>query len=434
MSKMKRIAAGLITTRGAAPARPQRSEDGQMPHRAAAIPKAAAPAAEPLQANRGEHEHDYIQLVLADGGVKQVPVRRASQNAVFIDWLTFTVDVPGFLRFSGAKSHSALADDDIARAVSVELQECMGDGFGISKKNGYGMHFHKHSYVIGDNWGLFCIGHQKTDRLLVSISGEGWLHACPNAGDKLYAFLSRLNECGGDVRISRIDLAVEYYSGGPTHEEFEAAYHRGDFVRQRRHLDSKDAWPHYQVYGCVHTERGRRAGITDAIGVRTSDLYLRRYDKGRELGAPDSEWVRVELEMKSKDTLIQLDVLILPETYFCQYPWLRQLRDSTATRLETKKKRAEIVVGDAERIIKTQFGKYLRVLRQLADSDTDLLDRLQHDDPNAWPPRLAKIAPQIFVPLHKQPSTTQTYVFENELAASDFGYPDDHGYLRSHAH
>jgi phage replication initiation protein len=427
-----------LTLSGAASAHPQPVEDGQTPRRAAAKSGTEAPASEPLQANRGEHEREYISLVLTDGGVKQVPIRHASsENKVFIDWITITANVDGFLRYNGYK---AFTDDDIARAWSALLQEIFGEGFGISKKNPFGLHFHRDSYVIGDNFGVFCIGHQKHNRFMVSISGDGWLNARPEAGKRLHDLLVRLDEQDADVRISRVDLAVDYFTGGPKHDEFEAAYHRGEFVRQRRHLNSKDAWPHYQVYGCVHTERGRKAGITDAIGVRTSDLYLRRYDKGRELGAPDSEWVRVELEMKSKDTLIPLDVLIAPDAYFCQYPWLRELRNSFATRLEAKRERAQITVDAAEKIIKTQFGKYLRILRQLTDSDADLLDRLQHDDPEAWPPRLAKIAPQIFVPLHKQPLPEPTGVFADlsgsldDFAASAYGYPDESGSARSHIH
>lgn len=430
MSKMKRLDDDHHNKRGTRlPARSV-SEDGQPQGRVESSKKQApAPRAEPLQSNRGVHEQDYITLVLADGAVKQVPKRQASSSNVFIDWLTFTVNVDAFLRFN---SYKAFTDDDIAGAISALLQDFFGEGFGISKKNGYGMHFHKESFVIGDSMGLFCIGH-RNNRFLISLSGNGCLNAPLDGFLKLHDFLSRLNEFGGDVRISRVDIAADYYTAGPTHAEFEAAYHRGEFVRQQRHLHSKDAWPNYQVYGCVHTNRGIQAGITDAIGVRTSDLYLRRYDKGRELGDPNSEWVRVELEIKNKDTVIPLDVLLRPETFFCQYPWLRNLRDSTAEKMETKRQRAEITVEAAKKIIKVQFGKYLRVLRGLADSDEALINQLQSDDENDWPPRLAKVAPQPFVPLHKQP-VRNIYQFENELATSDEGYTDGSGYSRSYAH
>lgn len=428
MSKMKRVIDAHHNVRGAElPARSAEREDGQHPHREKTIQTVKPVSAEPLQANRGVHEDEYIDLILADGAVKQVPRRSSSENNVFIDWLTFTVNVDAFLKFNSYKSFT---DDDIAGAISELMEDFCGEGFGISKKNGFGMHFHKESYVIGDGWGVFCIGH-RNNRFLVSLSGDGWLNADANAAIKIYNFLTRLNEYGGDVRISRIDMAADYYENGPTHAEFEAAYHRGEFVRQKRHIESPDSWPNYQVYGCVHTNRGMQAGITDAVGVRTSDLYLRRYDKGRQLGDPNSTWVRVELEMKNKDTFIPLDVLLHPEIYFCQYPWLGSLRDSTAMKLETKRQRAEITVEASKKIIKQQFGKYLRVLRGLADSDEQLLEQLQSDDENAWPPRLAKIAPSIFVPLHLS-QRKNVYQFDDDTATSANGYTDDSGYHCSH--
>ena len=429
MSKMKRLDDDLRNQRGTRlPARSD-SEDGQPQGRVASSKKqASAPSVEPLQANRGVHEQDYITLVLADGAVKQVPKRAESSSNVFIDWLTFTANVGALLKLNGYK---AFTDDDIASAISLILHDMFGDGFGISTKNGFGMHFHKESFVIGDKMGLFCIGH-RNNRFLVSISGDGWLNANPDAAEKLHHFLNQLNDQGGDVRISRVDIAADYYTEGPTHDEFEEAYHRGEFVRQQRHINSKDAWPNYQVYGCTHTNRGLQAGITDAIGVRTSDLYLRRYDKGRQLGDPNSLWVRVELEIKNKDTMIPLEVLLRPETFFCQYPWLRNLRDSTAEKMETKRQRAEITVEASKKIIKTQFGKYLRVLRGLADSDEALINQLQSDE-DEWPKRLAKVAPQLFVPLHKQPIRSNV-LFADEFATSDYGYTDGSGFTSSHTH
>lgn len=430
MGKVKNLDDVLQSKRGMRlPARSV-SEDGQPQGRVlSSEQKDNSLHSEPLQANRGVHEHDYIALVLADGAVKQVPVRKSSTSKVFLDWLTFTVNVDAFLKFNAYKSFT---DDDIARAMSFVLEGIFGKGFGITKKNGYGMYFHKESFIVGDNMGVFCIGH-RNNRFLVSISGDGWLNADFDAAQKLHAFLCQLDQHGGDVRISRVDIAADYYTDGPSHSQFEEAYHRGEFVRQQRHLNSKDAWPNYQVFGCVHTNRGIQAGITDAIGVRTSDLYLRRYDKGRQLGDPNSPWVRVELEIKNKDTLIPLDILLHPETYFCQYPWLRNLKNSTAEKLETKRQRAEITVDASKKIIKTQFGKYLRVLRGLADSDEELLNQLESDE-DEWPARLAKIAPQILLPIHKQKISNTYELEEPVLATSHFGYDDDFGYTSSLEH
>lgn len=383
----------------------------------------------PLRTNRGEHDlSDYVTLTLADGEVKQVLKRSGSNNAVFLDWLSFSVNITGWLKIDGDK---CFTDDDIARAMSAKLEEIFGQGFGISKKNPHGMNFHRDSYVIGESWGLFCIGH-RNNRFLVTISGDGWLNASPDSAVKLHEYLTLLNKNGADVRLSRVDLAADYYEGVCTHEEFAEAYHRGDFVRQRQHLQNKDAWSSYQIIGCIHTNRGREAGITHAIGVRTSDLYLRCYDKGRQLGDKSSSWQRVELEIKSKDTLISLDVLINPEQFFCQYQWLKNLRNSDANRFETKVKRAEITVQASMEVIKTQFGKYLRVLRGLYDTDKELLDLLESDSTD-YPKRLAKIAPQGFTPLHRQEVRNFTPFQDlTDLASSVFGCAEGQGFSFSH--
>ncbi|MFZ6693665.1 replication initiation factor domain-containing protein [Undibacterium sp. SXout20W] len=432
---MKRLDDDLHNKRGTRlPAR-SASEDGQAQCRVQSSKKQAlAPILEPLRdlqpasevlTNRTENDDDYIRLILADGVVKQELKRSERDGSVFIDWTTITLRVTALLSYFS----KSFTDEDIARFLSGKLEEIFGSSFGISKKNNFGLFFHPLSFVIGDNFGHFCIGN-KNGRCVISISGQGWANASQASAKKLYTFITNLDELGGDCKLSRIDLAADYYKDGPTHSEFEAAYHRGEFVRQQRHIKTKDAWPNYQVYGCVHTKRGLESGITDAVGVRTSDLYLRRYDKGRELGDLNSTWSRVELEMKSKDTLIPFDVLLNPAKYFCQYPYLKNLCNSEAERLVSTRITAEITIESAKKIVKRQFGKYLRVLRGLAESDEELINELQSDE-DEWPVRLAKIAPQIFVPIHKQPVISNV-LFAEEFATSDFGYTDDSGYISSH--
>lgn len=385
--------------------------------------------AEPPRENQGDanlltnrrviERDDYVQLVLSDSTVKYVLKRQEKEGHVFIDWLSVTVHVNAFLLWEGYKS---LTNEDIAASISETLCQLLGREFSISKKNDFGMNFHPESYTIGESWGFFCIGH-KSNRFLLILSGDGWLHAPPDAGERVHDWLMRLDEFGGRVNISRIDLAVDQYVAGPTHDEFKRAYEDGEFVRQRRHLNNRDCWPHYQIFGCVHTKRGRAKGITDAVGVRTGGLYLRRYDKGKAEGDSESTWTRVELEVKSKEFVIPLNVLLQPELYFCQYPWLEKLQSSFAERFEARQLRAEINIEDSKRIIKRQFGKYLRVMRDLSESAEVLLNELQSDE-DVWPKRLAKLAPGSFSPLHER-HRVSVYRFENEDKSSGSGQPDD---------
>jgi hypothetical protein len=69
----------------------------------------------------------------------------------------------------------------------------------------------------------------------------------------------------------------------------------------------------------------------------------------------------------------------------------------------------------------------------LAESDEELINQLQSDE-DEWPARLSKIAPQIFVPIHKQPVRNSSVLFADEFATSEYGYTDDSGYISSHTH
>jgi phage replication initiation protein len=371
-------------------------------------PPRATQGGKPIHANRWVHERfqsppvvsadsvfEEVELVLKDGDVKKVLTRTDRTGTAFHDWITVTFDVAAFMRFSGV---SYVTDDDIAEEMS-RLTERLGL-HGISAKREHGRYFHKHCWVLGDGFGEFVCGH-RSGRAMLSISGQGLLHASVGAMSQLHRALCAIDDAGGDVRLTRVDLAMDFFSGGPTHEDIERAYIDGKFVRQQRHIDCPDVWPQFVTHGCKYTKRGHESGLTDYIGSRNSDLFARRYDKGRAEGDPNSAWVRFEVEMKGRDTVIPLDILLNPQKYFCQYPYLTELVGGVADRLETKRKRAEIAVDASKRIIKIQFGKYLRVLRDLMGDDARLLDELQHEDPDAWPIRLARISPNYILPIHK---------------------------------
>ena len=43
-----------------------------------------------------------------------------------------------------------------------------------------------------------------------------------------------------------------------------------------------------------------KLGRTLQIGCRTSDKMLRAYEKGKQLGDKNSDWLRIEVELKGK--------------------------------------------------------------------------------------------------------------------------------------
>ena len=125
-------------------------------------------------------------------------------------------------------------------------------------------------------------------------------------------------------------------------------------------------------------------GRTLTIGNRSSSKFLRFYERGKKEGDSLSLWTRAELELKSTDRYLPLDVLLSPSTYFKgAYPALEalanRLNDFVAPeKCELIKKQANINVDKALEVLKTQFGKYIRQFRKFIN-DEDLLNLISSD-------------------------------------------------------
>lgn len=105
-----------------------------------------------------------------------------------------------------------------------------------------------------------------------------------------------------------------------------------------------------------------------------------------------SLWTRAELELKSTDRYLPLDILLSPSTYFKgAYPALEilanQLNDFVAPeKCQLIEKQANINVDKALKIVKHQFGKYIRQFRKFIN-DADLLNLISSDK-DVMPKRL----------------------------------------------
>ncbi len=57
-------------------------------------------------------------------------------------------------------------------------------------------------------------------------------------------------------------------------------------------------------------------GTTLEIGRRVNGKLVRAYEKGRQLGNVDSEWVRVEIQFGNKDRVIPHEIVLKTDHYF----------------------------------------------------------------------------------------------------------------------
>jgi len=175
-------------------------------------------------------------------------------------------------------------------------------GFGISENRNKGANFYTQSFQLGDkerNYGIVCMGGNK-DTVCVELTATGLGAAADGWENRLYQF-ANLPQVDS-FRFTRVDVARDFFNGEYTIEKVLEAYRAGEFTlsitRPQLRREGLD-WDN-------DTQKGR----TLYIGSRQSSRLVRAYEKGKQLGDENSPWLRVELELRSRDLRIPLDILL----------------------------------------------------------------------------------------------------------------------------
>lgn len=327
------------------------------------------------------HLDNYKLISTAQGVVPCLRTVSCDGGLAGHDWITFS-----FAQSTLGKNlyHLNAADTELAlsHAIETELDPLLHEifGFGIGVKREKGMHFYKHSYVLQDNLGLVLYGHS-SKRISVQINGTGCALARKGWQEQLYKFLK---QDAVSPKLNRVDLAFD---------DLEGDYLNLDLVND---WDDKDLFwcsgVHPEINHLGNWKRINGKGRTITIGNRTSGKFGRFYERGKKEGDQLSLWVRAEIEFKSTDRHIPLEILLAPSQYFKgAYPALEILASMigdycTPEKTEIVKKQSKINVAKAIEITKHQFGKYIRQFRKFID-DSELLNMISSDQ-DEMPPRL----------------------------------------------
>lgn len=317
---------------------------------------------------------DNYNLISTPQGV--VPVLRAvpiDNSPCGLDWVTFSFCQTTF-GHKCAGLNPEHVEDAVGEAIELYLDQLLFEifGFGIAQKREKGMHFNKYGYDLQDNLGLILYGHNNK-RITVQINGTGCALARKGWNEQLYKFL----KCQAiSPKLNRVDIAFD------------------DFESEWVSVDLADQWDSQDLFWCGGRnseinklgdwKRVNGKGRTLTIGNRSSSKFLRFYERGKKEGDSLSLWTRAELELKSTDRYLPLDILLSPSTYFKgAYPaleiLLNQLNDFVAPeKCELIEKQANINVDKALDIVKVQFGKYIRQFRKFIN-DSDLLNIISSD-------------------------------------------------------
>jgi phage replication initiation protein len=301
--------------------------------------------------------------------VKEIPARRGFGGSfAFIDWLNITFDESSvyFDRENRHNDQLPVTDDEIILSVSSLCETLFG--FGITVARQTGANFYKRSWILGDGLGLVGYGGQR-DTVLISLSGEGCAAAKPDWEYRLYQWLE-LRAVRG--RITRVDLAHDDFTGASySVDRGMADYDAGLFSSGGRppEVETRGNW-----------KRPSGKGRTLYIGSRTNGKFLRVYEKGRQLGDKNSEWVRVEGELKSVDRIVPFDVLLEPGAYLAaMYPALSWI-STVQKRIETVQKEAVFSYNKMLEWLKRQAGASLNFALEMEGDAAALLAKLVRDE------------------------------------------------------
>ncbi|WP_343316253.1 replication initiation factor domain-containing protein [Acinetobacter soli] len=317
---------------------------------------------------------DNYKLISTPQGV--VPVLRCSpieNNIVGLDWVTFS-----FCQSTFGDKYVQLQPEQVELSIGDAIETWLDQilfeifGFGIAQKRDKGMHWNKYGYDLQDNLGVVLYGHNNK-RITVQINGTGCALARKSWNEQLYKFLKVQAKT---PKLNRVDIAFD---------DFESEWVSVDLANE---WDTQDLFwcggRNSEVNHLGDWKRINGKGRTLTIGNRSSSKFLRFYERGKKEGDSLSLWTRAELELKSTDRYLPLDVLLSPSTYFKgAYPALEALCDKlnefvAPEKCELVKKQATINVDKALEIVKHQFGKYIRQFRKFIN-DEDLLNIISSD-------------------------------------------------------
>jgi phage replication initiation protein len=303
---------------------------------------------------------------------------------VVLDWLAASLDLFSVLDASdGSEDRGALAADldgvlgVCADSVATSVNRWLFGGLFQLGERGRGR-FYAWRYSLtdpaGEHVGLLEFGGVHTLRedgtrtVRFELTGGGCRrYETSNGGDHAQRWSSLASLLGlCDARITRIDIAADDFAGRwPVAWAIER-YNAGEFDRRGQRPKAR-----------LIDDMGNRTGKTFYVGSRASENQLRVYEKGREQGDRDSEWVRYEGEFHASTRReLPLEMLVDPAPYLVGAFPVLSFVDGIGERLRIA---TEEVLASCKRAVlhfRRQYGPMLNAMLHASGGDESTLARL----------------------------------------------------------
>lgn len=302
-----------------------------------------------------------------------------------IDWLSFSFlpcDENGEIFDESSFNSDSFVSEFAAQSFSF-LKNCLSDSFSLTfvdrDKGWMGYKYAVDLVVlspIGESQNIGFVaffGQSQNNRFFVSLNASG----CSIVDlSSIEYWLKNLKES----RITRVDLAMDDFTC-PFFNVDKAVeiYKEGGFKPVR------GASPGVSTAGDWITGKDLK-GRTLYIGSRSSGKFTRIYEKGKQLGDPDSKWTRWETELHAhQKEPIPFDIVISPAKYFIAlYPCYQDyfahcLTVDQAVKIKTLSKKSKLVLQELLFWASRSYGKLVYFLKDKGVSDCDIVSLLSVD-------------------------------------------------------
>lgn len=170
-------------------------------------------------------------------------------------------------------------------------------------------------------------------------------------------------------KITRCDVCVDFFDGEHTVDDGISWVREGLFNCAGRN-------PKTKYIGGIDDQSD---GQTLYVGKSKNGKMLRVYEKGRQLGDPDSPWVRWEVQFGSRDRLLPFDILTDPTRFFLgAYPALEALAATqSASRIETIQRSTEFQLSAILRALQSSYGRWVGVCVDAGADPLEFVDAVR---------------------------------------------------------
>lgn len=310
-------------------------------------------------------------------------VSETEQIGVTVDWLAASVDLFAVLESRESVQDKWAVMNDLG-GLGVSVREIAGHildlyfpglfALGEQRRGTFYTWRVRLEDVQGNHVGLIEMGGGHTTRkdgtvtARIELTGDGCrLYETSSGSDHAQRWSLLASLLGvTDARISRIDLAADDFLGQYRVAWAIDQYEAGNFDKRGQRPKAR-----------LIDDMGNKTGKTFYVGSRKSEQQLRVYEKGREQGDPDSEWVRYEGEFHASNRReLPLEMLTNGAPYLVgAYPVL-EFVGGVGERLRVA---TEKLLANCKRAVahfRHQYGPMLNALQHASRGDEQTLARL----------------------------------------------------------